>query len=343
MAKIEMPENKLVELIDAAHEAKAEKPRGHMGCSILGHACDRWLWLSFRWAVQPKFEGRILRLFRRGHNEEATIIADLRAAGVKLAATSGAQAKVDFGCHVSGSIDAIIESGVPEAPATRHIAEFKTHSKKSFDELVKNGVEKAKPMHFVQMQVYMAGTKIDRALYLAVCKDDDRIHTERVRFDNAIADRAIDRGHRLALANRMPDGISIKPDWYECRFCEGHSFCHVERKTEHANCRTCAHSTSQPDSTWRCERHGADNIPVEFQHTGCDGHVLHPDLVPWELVDSRGLNAVFEIDGKEVCNGAPAPGIFTSREILANAKACAHADDVINELRDTMGGRVEGG
>ena len=146
-------------LIDAAHEAKSEPSRGHMGCSQLGHQCDRWLWLSFRWAVQPSFPGRILRLFRRGREEEVNIINDLRAIGMDVRKVSS-QHRVDFGSHVSGSLDAIIDSGVPEAPSSKHIAEFKTASKKAFDDLVKQGVEKSKPEHYVQMQVYMSGTKI---------------------------------------------------------------------------------------------------------------------------------------------------------------------------------------
>jgi hypothetical protein len=186
-------------LVDAHHADKTEIPRPHLGASALGHACDRWLWLSFRWAVQPKFPGRILRLFRRGHQEEVNIISDLRAVGIDVRKVS-AQHRVDFGSHVSGSLDAIIDKGVPEAPKAKHVAEFKTHNKKSFDALVKDGVEKSKPDHFVQMQLYMSGTGIDRALYVAVCKDDDRMHTERVKFDKEVADKAIRRGHYIALS-----------------------------------------------------------------------------------------------------------------------------------------------
>ena len=74
----------ITSLIDKHHAEKVELPRPHMGCSGLGHYCDRWIWLSFRWAVQPEFPGRIKRLFRRGHNEEATIISDLRAIGMSV-------------------------------------------------------------------------------------------------------------------------------------------------------------------------------------------------------------------------------------------------------------------
>ena len=170
---MQIPESEITitSLIDAAHEERLEKPRPHLGASTLGHHCERWLWLSFRWAVQEKFKGRILRLFRRGNNEEATIISDLRAAGIHV---YGTQTKVDFGSHVSGSLDGV-GKGVPGAPKTEHVLEFKTHSLKSFNDLEKHGVGKSKPQHFTQCQVYMHGTALKRALYVAVCKDDDRI------------------------------------------------------------------------------------------------------------------------------------------------------------------------
>ena len=314
--KLPDPINTITSMIDNAHASNVEKPRPHMGCSTLGHHCDRWLWLSFRWAVREQFEGRILRLFRRGHNEEAVIVSDLRRIGIDIRSN---QQRVNFGKHVSGSLDGIIESGVPEAPKKRHVAEFKTHSLKSFNALVKDGVEKSKPMHFIQMQVYMHGTDIDRALYLAICKDDDRIYTERVRYDKKVAEDAINRGQRLALADRMPPPISTDPTWYQCRFCPAHSFCHKAEPTKFANCRTCAHSTAMVDSTWRCERWD-DGIPTDFQHEGCNDHVLHPDLVPWEMSGSEdGLSVVWTINGRHVVNG---PGGYKSREIVANPEAC---------------------
>lgn len=320
MAEIPPPMRQLVNLIDEYHQERNGPPRGHMGCSMLGHHCDRWLWLSFRWAVREEFPGRVLRLFRRGHNEEKTIISDLRNVGVDIRDTfNGRQRKVDFGAHVSGSIDGIIEKGLPEAPRTRHIAEFKTHSKKSFDDLVKNGVEKSKLTHYVQMQVYMHGTDIKRAVYVAVCKDDDRMYVERIEYDRDVAVKYIERGRRLSLDNRIPPPISTDQTWYQCKFCAAHSFCHDKKPTKFANCRTCAHSTPMADSTWRCERHDADGIPEDFQREGCDDHVIHPDLVPWEFEGSDdGLHVTWLIDGRKVLNG---PNGYKSREIVANPSA----------------------
>lgn len=346
MAKIPPPTDTIAAAIDAAHEARVERPRAHFGASAIGHHCDRYLWLSFRWAVQERFSGRMRRLFRRGHNEEAQVIDDLRAIGcVMLDPPEGKnQHFVKFGSHVSGSLDGVILSGLPSAPRTPHLLEIKTHSKKSFDELASKGVEKSKPMHYAQMQVYMRGYGLTRSLYVAVCKDDDRLHTERVKIDEAEADRLIERGKRIAMSDRMPEPCrGGSPDWYQCKFCPAHSLCWGDQTTKHVNCRTCAHATPTEQSTWHCARHDADGIPTGFQHKGCADHVLHPDLVPWRLAGSDGAHiAVYEIDGRMVKNGAQRHDaddpVFASAEILAAPQACASGD--FDYVRSVFSGTI---
>jgi len=347
--ELPQPQHSIAALIDKAHEERAaadpERFREHLGGSVLGHPCARWLWLSFRWAVAPSFPGRILRLFRRGQNEEAQIVSDLRAIGIDIRETGDHQRRISPAPHLGGSIDGIIYSGVPEAPAKRHIAEFKTHSAKSFDKLEREGVKKAHHQHWVQMQVYMHGTadKIDRALYVAVCKDDDRLYTERVEYDKQAAEKAIQRGKDIVSADRPPLRINGDPSWWQCKMCQAHDLCHGSKLTREVNCRTCAHSTPLDDGQWRCERHDADGIPVEYQRTGCESHALHPDLVPWEMdkpVDQ--WTPVFIINGKRVANGEADAHIFSSREIVANPAACDPEDEELRGLREGMEGRVVG-
>lgn len=255
---------------------------------------------------------------------------------------NGKQARVDFGTHVSGSIDAVIERGVPDAPKTRHIAEFKTHSLKSFNDVEKNGVQKSKPEHFVQMQLYMLGTGIDRALYVAVCKDDDRIYTERVKLDKELAQKYVERGHRIALTDRMPEPLSADPSWYQCKFCDGWDMCFGSETTKNVNCRTCANATPLSDGTWHCAKWD-DIVPFTHQKDGCESHVLHPDLVPWQRKDSPlDFVAIYEINGQAVANGDPGEGVYGSRELLANAAACASEWKQLKDLRREFNGRVVG-
>jgi hypothetical protein len=332
MVAIPDSENSIQNLIDEAYAQKTrseEKTRPHMGISMIGHPCERWMWLSFRWAVKEEFNGRMYRLFNRGHREEDVLISLLEMIGVEF---SGQQAHVDFGFHVSGSADGVIERGVPGALQTRHVAEFKTHSLKSFNDVAAKGVLMSKPMHYAQMQGYMHGMFINRALYVAICKDDDRIYTERVHYDKKFAERLVERAQRVATADRIPEPISTDPSWYQCKFCPAHSFCHEKKPTKHVNCRTCAFSTAEKNSTWTCERHDASEIPVDFQLKGCDDHVLHPDMVPWKVLQTQNQWTIcYVIDGNVVENGTPDAAIFSSREILANAKGCA--DETVKEIR----------
>jgi len=313
------PQNSIANLIDQHHETKPDEPRPHMGASQLGHPCDRWLWLNFRWAVRSTFPGRVLRLFRRGHNEEHTIIQDLRAIGVDV---RGSQTQVTFGSHVSGSADAIAASGIPESPNNPHVLEFKTSSKKAFDDVVKNGVEKSKFEHYIQMQVYMLGLGLERAMYLVVCKDDDRIYTERLKLDKDVATKYIERGQRIALDDRMPPPLSTDGSWYQCKFCPAHGLCHKKELPKAFSCRTCAHSTPQEDDTWRCEKHEANDIPIEFQRKGCDSGTIHPDVVPWKYRTERDY-VVWDTPWGEIAQGNPDANIYAASEVLANPEACA--------------------
>jgi hypothetical protein len=309
----------VAQLIDRTHEEKArgEKPRSYIGASVMGHKCDRWIWLSFRWAVFEQFEGRMLRLFRRGHNEEKTVIEDLEAIGLTV---TRQQEEIDFGCHVRGHIDGVV-SGLKES-SKPHILEIKTHNLKSFNELEKKGVKESKPVHYAQMQAYMRGLGIERTLYVAVCKDDDRIYVERVRYDKGFSESnarefkegSIERAQRIALEERAPVRISENPTWYECKMCAGHDICHESKLTKNVNCRTCAHSTARADSTWYCERWESE-IPYDGQLAGCPSHVLHPDLVPWKM---ESIGEPWHVAYDDTVNGNPdeIAGAVSSEEIV---------------------------
>jgi len=329
LTPIPKPAGEIAAKIDAWWEGNAEEPRPHLGASLLGHPCERWLWLSFRWAVQEKFPGRMLRLFDRGKREEAAIVENLRRIGIVIHHTSaddGGQVHVKLAPHVGGSVDGIIESGVPGAEKTRHVAEFKTHNLKSFNELKNKGVFEAKRRHWCQMQCYMHGTKINRALYVAVCKDNDEIYTERVEYNPQAANDIISRGARIVLEEHLPPMMrGASPAWYECKMCPAWSFCHETHciKPRCVNCRTCGHVTPMSDGTWQCEAmrkcHGSLAIQSEQdQRDGCSRHVIHPDLIPWDLrgVDEFG-NAIYDVNGKRVINGGQGNGI-TGAVLSAN-------------------------
>ncbi|AIM40749.1 Cas4-domain exonuclease [Idiomarinaceae phage 1N2-2] len=303
--KLPNREHSVSAYIDKHHEAEPDPFRPHFGASQAGHHCERFLWLAFRWAFKEKFTGRMLRLFRRGQLEESVFVHDLKAIGIDIQDTdeNGKQFRVDFGSHVSGSMDGMAKSGVPGAENTPHIVEMKTHNDKSFKQLKEKGVKESKPMHWAQMQLYMLGTGTERALYVAVNKNDDELYDERVKLDKEAAERLLERAKRIATSDRSPDRCAgASPEWYQCKFCPAYNMCHQGAITMQRNCRTCAHSTAQSDGQWHCARWG-DIIPTVNQYAGCDSHVMHPDMVPWDLLGGDVVSAEYQRKGQRFVNG----------------------------------------
>lgn len=312
MAKLPPPQSATVQAIMAAYEADAEDGfRAHLGASLIGKACERALWLDFRWTTRSAFSGRMLRLFETGQREEDRLVANLRRIGVTVLDVNpdtGRQWRVEaHGGHFGGSLDGVA-LGVPEAPKSWHVCEFKTHNAKSFNELKAKGVRLAKPQHFAQMQIYMALTGMTRALYLAVCKDTDELHAERVRAEPAEAERLLAKARRIIEAAHPPARISEDASWYQCRFCAHHGLCHEGGMPE-INCRTCLHVTPAADGTWHCAR-WVHVIATADQRQGCGHHLFIPDLVSAEQIDADA-NAEWVLyrfpDGNLWRNGPPGP------------------------------------
>lgn len=351
MPAIPAAQHQTAAAIFALHEAReaAEAPRQYLGASVIGHPCARYLWLSFRLTHREQFTGRMLRLFERGRREEAFFIDDLRAIGVEVheLAPDGQQFRVEaHGGHFAGHMDGCAR-GLPEAPVTWHVLEFKTHNAKSFRELAAKGVQEAKPMHWAQMQVYMALTGMDRAMYLAVCKDDDSLHAERVALDKEAARRLLERAERIIFADEPPQRLSTNPSWWQCKLCSMHEQCHGTAAPR-PTCRSCAHVTPERDGTWTCEQHKIRAVPFEHQLLGCQAHRFIPILLDtWaeKINGSDESNTVLyrnALTGREFCNSEGGASDYSSVEIHAAADKRAIGDPAGEEFRAHFDAEVVG-
>ena len=306
MAVLPDPPTPTLSAIYAAYEAeRGDGFREHLGASLIGKSCERALWYDFRWVTRARFPGRILRLFETGQLEEARLVRNLRATGatvLEVDPESGRQWRVEaHDGHFGGSLDAVA-IGLREAPKTWHVVEFKTHSAKSFRDLGAKGVALSKPQHWAQMQIYMHLTGIARALYVAVCKDNDDLHIERVHADGAAADRLLDKARRVITAKRPPARISEDPAWWECRFCDHHAVCNESASAE-TNCRTCLHATPV-EGGWHCARFD-QALDRAAQHRACPRHLFIPDLVAGEVIDAGDDHVVYrKADGTNWINDA---------------------------------------
>lgn len=87
-----MAKHTLIDTIDRTYKKRRDAEEGpfrrHLGGSMIGEKCERKLYYSFRWFQKPNFDGRILRLFDRGHSEEFKNVALLRSVGIEVRAYS---------------------------------------------------------------------------------------------------------------------------------------------------------------------------------------------------------------------------------------------------------------
>jgi len=325
MAKMPAPIHTTVGLIYQAYEQDADTGnRPHLGASLIGHPCERYLWLTFRWVDSKKFSGRMLRLFETGQLAEGRFVDNLRRTGVEVHDTTpdGKQWRVsDLGGHFAGSMDGACV-GLPESPKTWHVVEFKTHNDKSFNELAKKGVAAAKPQHMAQMQIYMGLTGMTRAFYMAVNKNNDELYSERLEFDQAEFDKLRARAERVIHASEPPLKISQDPSWFVCKMCDFHDHCHGEAAPA-VNCRTCAHSTPATaggEALWECSRNAemVEPIPsVEYQRKGCSSHRYIPILLDRFATrsDYHNGDVVYVDKAGALFSNGEGPGALASQEI----------------------------
>ena len=318
MAEIPESKNSTRTAIFRHYEQTADRQgRPHLGASEIGHECDRYLWLSFRWAKPADFDGRMLRLFDSGNHQEPRLIADLRAIGVEVwdKDADGNQWRYKaVGGHFAGSLDGV-GLGLPEAPKTPHLLEFKTANAKSFAAMVKKGVKEAKPQHWQQMQVYMGWAKLTRAMYIMVDKNTDDIHAERVEFEKDAFDLAIQRAERIITAPEPAVTLADDATNFTCKFCRFKDQCY-STEAPAVSCRTCAHSTPETDgeARWSCAQ-GKPDMDVAAQRKGCGEHRHIPTLLGRfaELMDATSNNLLTyrnKITGAEF-----AQPVYTSLDI----------------------------
>jgi len=299
------------------YESKKEDHREHLGASLIGHHCDRFLWLTFRWAASPQFGGRVLRLFGTGKREEERVYEELRAIGIELhTEDNGKQISCRDGTgHFGGSLDGI-GRGFVEGK-TWAVIEIKTANDKAFTALKAKGVQAEKPQHYAQMQTYMGMMELDRAMYICVNKNTDDLHTEWVHFNKETYRDLLVRAERTIRRTTPADKISQDPTHWLCKMCDMYKKCHQQEPAE-ANCRTCCHSTPQGDGKWHCHEYDKE-LSADAQRKGCDSHLFIPALVHGTPVDG-GVNFVeylLEGTGETFKNG---PAHVSSREVVKRGR-----------------------
>ena len=326
-------ESETVKAIYAHYKEKgdAEPTRGYLGASSIGYHCTRFLWYQFRYCCKPEFSGRMYRLFETGQLEESRMVANLKSIGCTVHELdgNGDQFEVSaLGGHFSGHMDGCA-IGIPEAPKTWHVLEFKTHNAKSFAKLKKEGVWKSKPQHHEQCQVYMGFTGMTRALYLAKNKDTDELYSERIHFDNSCFNELMIRAERIITSTSPPERISERSDYYQCKWCDARAICFgIQEEGKYQalpvpaiSCRQCCHATPKMDGNarWECEKHKR-GLSETDQAKACDDHLCLPGLFAFVRSDNYSDDCITFINdnGDDLISWRHGKGndCFSTKELM---------------------------
>lgn len=222
--------------LETAH--RFEKRRSYLGGSRLGLECERALQYEFCKApVDPDktTNGRIIRVFARGHWIESAMIEWLRDAGFGLIKEDRDGRQFGFTAHngyVQGHGDGVLVSGPAEFGPWPRLWECKGLEQKYFLALKRHKLKNERPVYYGQCQYYMdhLGLTSNPALFCAVNANRMEIHWEEIPFDKNYASSLDHKAARIIQACKAQEllpRISHEPEFYKCKMCNWQNQCHA--------------------------------------------------------------------------------------------------------------------
>lgn len=267
--------------IEDAYRADSDPYRNHLGASMIGRDCPRELFYNFHWVSTVRHPARIMRLFNRGHLEEARFLALLKILGDKgvqiwYETEDGGQFKIsDHAGHFGSALDGVVK-GIPDLPAgVPAYAEFKTSADKGFQKLLKEGMQNSKYDHYVQVQICMHKMNLAHTLYLVVNKNDDSLYAEIIDYNKEVAEKYINRAGDIIYTKTIPAQINPSPAWYGCKICDYLPVCKRHQPVD-KNCRTCQYGSAQNTGGWLCRKGFHDIINSDEAMSGCGEYKVNP-------------------------------------------------------------------
>ena len=195
-----------------------QKPRGYIGCSVIEHPCNRYIWFTKNEKVIIPFKQR--RIFERGILEEERII--------KLIKETEEFSILNEQYFVSkypleGHIDAVIMS----KEGFKYILEIKTMNEMNFKRLIKLNCNLAFPNYYGQCQCYMFLSNIHKAILIAVNKNTEEIYEELIEFNKYYAECLLCKAITIHQYENLPEGLLNKKQ-SECYYCNFKEICYGE-------------------------------------------------------------------------------------------------------------------
>jgi hypothetical protein len=207
-----------------------QERRPYVGASSIGHSCERSIQFEFAGAPrETDFKPETLRKFDFGHMGEELSRAWFGDAGFQLVQHHQRtrelyrfeQLKGRFKGHPDG-----VFIGGPEIPGIGYpcLWETKSVGAKTYREIAKDGLKKARPGYYAQVAIYQAYLRLTEhpAIFTVTNLDSgEQLHL-LIPFDAEVAQAMTDRAVRIVQATEagelLPRPFKEKTH-FECRFC----------------------------------------------------------------------------------------------------------------------------
>lgn len=198
--------------------------RRYLGCSAIGHPCERYLWLSIKRPYSYQLSLQQKRIFERGELEEGRIKKLLEEMNVTIVDW---QVPTAAG-PLQGTADGIIEEG-----GEKYLLEIKTMNQANFTKVVRLGVQEANFQYWAQCHAYMGLLNLKQALFLSVNKNREEVYLEEFPFKPAFFKALQEKAKRIENSNSMPLGYACyKKPAPVCKFCPFYHTCWKYLKVE---------------------------------------------------------------------------------------------------------------
>jgi len=217
----------------AALSEQREERRTYLGASGIGSECLRKV--QYDWQCDSAHPARTKRIFSRGHMFEEITVKAFAQAGFRIKRGTAATAFSVANDTFKGHADGIIVAGPPvhelRFPC---LWEHKALGASGWRKLEKDGLKKAYPQYYDQVQLYMAYLALDAnpALFTAVNSDNCEILHLAIPFDGEAAQAASDRAVsviKATQANELLPRITEKgPSDWRCKMCSHRGMCWSE-------------------------------------------------------------------------------------------------------------------
>lgn len=162
--------------------------------SSLGNTCDRFLYLAYNGMLpSQEIEPTLQRIFDCGDYLGYRFEKYFEKMGVLISTESSVKCSSP---NISGRIDFIIK----HKDYAQAVIELKSINSRGFKALL----DRPKPEHFIQIQIYLNLTKIDHGIVLYENKNDQQIKAFVVKRDEAVWTKLQERCFNIMNMTSVP-------------------------------------------------------------------------------------------------------------------------------------------